>query len=1103
MGKKYGGIEVSVSESPKFSYKAFLSYSHAADGKLAPKLQSALHMFAKPWYRLRAMRVFRDETSLSNTPELWPTIEAALSQSEYFLLLASPESAKSLWVKKEIEYWINNRSKDKLLIILTKGELKWANDAQGFDWIGTTALPKDLKYPFEDEPRYTDFRNVKSAGELSKRNPAFSSSIADVASTLLGRDKDELIGEDVRRHRQTKRITMAAIIVLLILTVTSIFAAYVAVKNQNEAERKSLQAESRQFALESERSRYANNIELPLLLALEAVHSYDTFEARRALLEALKNNPVQTTLEPDPGFSASGGGLAFSPNGNLLATSGNTYPVVLWDIRERRSLERALMGEMGPVSTIDFSPNGQMVAAGDKDGVVLVWNVDSRQQIGRLFTHQEGVLSVAFSPDNQFIATSSCAEYKSGMCQSGEIRLWDLTSFEQIDSPLIGHEGWTQTLAFSPNGDLLVSGGSDGTILIWDFATRQILGKPLKSDIGKVHTLSFSADGMVLAAINGNGMYRSWHVNTWLPLDGPNNLFRDPFISLFGGRPDKTSRLSNFLFGDAAPLSESLGNSIWAAHDTLLATTNKKGAVVLISPSPSEFPILGTSGINFRDPYSGSWQMQPYSISPDRKTIAMLERNGSGNVSLWEIGVAEPFLSVQTNLKSANINKKNFVPKLAFSQDGKYLAITGCTEFESLTNPPWRGYEPKCTKGHVRVWEIQSQHQLVTEPFSDHESAILTAVFSPDGTTLISYGVDGSRVVRNLTTGIVLKQPPVYPNLQLGVYAVSPDENRVAAAEISDSTHIRILLWKNAQAKVAKPQMWTRKSRVYSLAFNPVDKALALGGGGGQIDLWDPESQQPFVPLFFPEGGTYEVSSLAFSPDGRLLAFDADLGIIVLDLESRQWLLEERNTEGVPLFFSLDGNTLIAGSERIDLSLESWKQRACEIVNRNFDWNEWNLFRGDQEYRNTCDSIALAPTDLADYAKFLAEEGQIEKSKEILTQAVTLAYDRGPLVNSKICELGGIMGFGEVVLSSCEQAVKLCEKSWICAENLGQRGVARALAGDLEGAAEDLQAYVDSLTKRAAKAFKEKIEVRQEWIRQLKAGQNPFDAATLYELRTE
>ena len=389
MGEKHQGVEMLASKPLRFIYKAFISYSHAADGMLAPKLQSGLHQFAKPWYRLRAMRVFRDETSLSNTPELWPSIEAALSQSEYFLLLASPESRQITMGEEGDRVLGDHRSKDKLLIILTNGCLKWDSKAKGFDWTGTTALPEDVKYLFEDEPRYTDLREVKSTGQLSVRNPTFRATVADVASTLLGHSKDELIGEDVRRHRQTKRIAWAAVIMLLVLTVASIVAAYVAVQNQKEAKWRQHLAESRRFAAESERRRDANDIELTLLLAAEAVDTHDTFEARRALFEALKSDPyLHAVLPPDMGFSASGQGLAFSPDGSRLAATGNRYPVVLWDVQERRSLAPPLTGEIRNVLTVDFSPDGQRVAAGDEEGVVLVWDVNSQQQVGRPLTHR-------------------------------------------------------------------------------------------------------------------------------------------------------------------------------------------------------------------------------------------------------------------------------------------------------------------------------------------------------------------------------------------------------------------------------------------------------------------------------------------------------------------------------------------------------------------------------------------------------------------------------------------------------------------------------------------------------------------------------------------
>jgi hypothetical protein len=64
---------------------------------LRAALQSKIQMLGKPWYRRRMLRVFRDDTSLSAIPSLWPSIEKALSESRYFVLIAPPESAASNW----------------------------------------------------------------------------------------------------------------------------------------------------------------------------------------------------------------------------------------------------------------------------------------------------------------------------------------------------------------------------------------------------------------------------------------------------------------------------------------------------------------------------------------------------------------------------------------------------------------------------------------------------------------------------------------------------------------------------------------------------------------------------------------------------------------------------------------------------------------------------------------------------------------------------------------------------------------------------------------------------------------------------------------------
>src|SRR5215831_14662858 len=124
-------------------YKAFISYSHAADGKLAPAVQSALHHIAKPWYRLRAMRIFRDQTNLATSPGLWTSIESALRDAEFFVYLASPAAAQSPWVQKEVTWWLNNRSYQSFLIMLTDGEIAWDNSKHDLDWAQTNAMPRD------------------------------------------------------------------------------------------------------------------------------------------------------------------------------------------------------------------------------------------------------------------------------------------------------------------------------------------------------------------------------------------------------------------------------------------------------------------------------------------------------------------------------------------------------------------------------------------------------------------------------------------------------------------------------------------------------------------------------------------------------------------------------------------------------------------------------------------------------------------------------------------------------------------------------------------------------------------------------------------------
>src|SRR4051812_18010199 len=99
-------------------YDAFVSYSQAKDRPISAALQSTIQKLGKPWYRHRALRIFRDETSLSANAALWPAIEKALTESRYFILVASPEAAVSPWVARELMCWLDHKGPDTILIAL-------------------------------------------------------------------------------------------------------------------------------------------------------------------------------------------------------------------------------------------------------------------------------------------------------------------------------------------------------------------------------------------------------------------------------------------------------------------------------------------------------------------------------------------------------------------------------------------------------------------------------------------------------------------------------------------------------------------------------------------------------------------------------------------------------------------------------------------------------------------------------------------------------------------------------------------------------------------------------------------------------------------------
>ena len=341
-------------------YDAFISYSHRLDAAITARLQAELQRFAKPWYRMRALHVFRDQTSLAASPHLWTTIEEALSDSSWLILMASPESAQSGWVSREISWWRVHRPMNHLLIAVTEGELVWDESAGDLDWAATTALSKEaLGHAFSEEPRWVDLRWARdSEASLRSADPRLQDAVADLAAAIRHVPKDSLIGEHIRRRRRAVQAVVAVAAALVVLLAFALTAAFIAKGQRDRADQENVVATAGLLAS----TAAALTGSRPDLAQLFAVQAYrldpGNPQARAALFATVQADPqVQRFLVAPGPVSA----LAISPDGQVIVAGTRNGWVRGWNLARFTPVRYGRMD--GPVTGVAVSADGTTVAA--------------------------------------------------------------------------------------------------------------------------------------------------------------------------------------------------------------------------------------------------------------------------------------------------------------------------------------------------------------------------------------------------------------------------------------------------------------------------------------------------------------------------------------------------------------------------------------------------------------------------------------------------------------------------------------------------------------------------------------------------------------------
>jgi len=247
----------------------------------------------------------------------------------------------------------------------------------------------------------------------------------------------------------------------------------------------------------------------------------------------------------------------FSPNGRLLAVTGDGARVTLWDTGTL-ALAGELKGLSGLSQEVVFSPDGRLVAAGgaaDGKQRVLVWDVRSRRPTGVEFDVYGA--SLAFSPDGRLLAAN-------GMEDPVEVR--DMRTGRVVARLSTGDS--VRTVAFSPNGRLLAVGRYGGTVLFYSTRTWKPVGRALDGHDARVTALEFSGDGRTLATGAVDGTVRLWSVGTQRAIGSSLEIEPEAYVSA------RFSRDGSYLFAvphEGRGVRWDVRPASWKRHACLVA----------------------------------------------------------------------------------------------------------------------------------------------------------------------------------------------------------------------------------------------------------------------------------------------------------------------------------------------------------------------------------------------------------------------------------------------------------------------------------------------------------------------------------------------------
>ncbi len=310
------------------------------------------------------------------------------------------------------------------------------------------------------------------------------------------------------------------------------------------------------------------------------------------------------------------------------------------------------------------------------------------------------------------------------------------------------------------------------------------------------------------------------------------------------------------------------------------------------------------------------------------------------------------------------------------------------------------------------------------------------------------------------------------------------------------------------------------------VAFSPDSRMLAITLQG-QVTFWDTTSGKQLpqvlsIPYPRTGGAGPDGSMVAFSQDGRLIASSTMGRMALWDNQSSTPLIAYQTLQplsGVIVGFSPDKQWLIIqgeggnGVQALSLNPQVWQTSACAIAQRNLTASEWDQAFPGEPYQKICPQFPVHPSVAIQLMQNALKMADRHQASQLFPRAVQLALQNADLfLSDMVCWTGATGGFAREALPACDQAVNLMPNDGAYRDS---RGLARAVAGDTQGAIQDLEA-VSAWAKNNG-VYNQNVlcsnsgicptlgQMRENWLTALKAGRRDLftNAQTLMSYSQE